>query len=537
MRYFIRRIVLALAVLMLLLVSTSRAQCNFIEVWVDPDQGLDVLPPTPPPGNPVEPIPVQINNPLSPTKTIQFAIDIAFKHLREHYDAQANPDQQAVIHLMPGLYAPDSIGGNGERFPIVMRDRVHLRGVGARRCVIRGVPVDYNPPGYHGYDDNLVNIFLPTGLGLSSTSDDYYDKEVLVDFSLSSRFSVDFSLPYTQVAPWACNQDYLETMELVDGVTFQGGDVQVRFGFDPELPVPLAGRISNCLFDMRNGYAVRTQAEPPSTITVTGPRVGILMTKTWIDAELSSLPITGEGYLDQKIHVTGNTIVMAEYLEPGGWSYRSTAGAAAVVDATYPVWAGNGTADPDPTYRGLGHSGIQNNIFRTYTGGADTELINMAMVGISADDVLVSGSPTSDTNAYSRDRCGGASTNPASAEESLVSLPVSPVQTGLVNFGALCSPSVVINEPLWYANSQSAAPAPSQPSVPLWGGNSSIQGAQYDPVFVGEYLRTVSPAQTDLPRGIRTPKIARMRKDVRHAETETTRVHPRAEGRRGSHGP
>ena len=80
-----------------------------------------------------------------------------------------------------------------------------------------------------------------------------------------------------------------------------------------------------------------------------------------------------------------------------------------------------------------------------------------------------------------------------------------------------------------------------------WDSKASNLTNQYVPPTYGQvYVRDlmtgvnylVSRTPTgDLPWGFRTAKIARMRKDVRHAEKETTRVHPRAEGRRGPHGP
>ncbi len=101
--------------------------CDFLEIWVDPAQGVDNPTCAPQPCF----LPVPYDNPNAPTKTIQRAIDLAFEHLKAHYDPQINPGKQALIHLMPGIYGPTSIGGNGEHFPIEMRDRVHLRGVSA----------------------------------------------------------------------------------------------------------------------------------------------------------------------------------------------------------------------------------------------------------------------------------------------------------------------------------------------------------------------------------------------------------------------
>jgi len=74
---------------------------------------------------------------------------------------------------------------------------------------------------------------------------------------------------------------------------------------------------------------------------------------------------------------------------------------------------------------------------------------------------------------------------------------VSSSQTGWMDFGAFFFglPSGTIVEPLWNGSSTSPYPAPSTPAVASWDGNAGL-GAQYDPAFVGEYLRTVSPAKT-----------------------------------------
>jgi hypothetical protein len=115
------------------------------------------------------------------------------------------------------------------------------------------------------------------------------------------------------------------------------------------------------------------------------------------------------------------------------------------------------------------------------------------------------------------------------------------------------------------AEPQEAKPAPKK-AAPRKSGKIKKATGSGDPVTLGELaerylehleadgkshgtlfsygieLRTATKALgaetlIDLPWGFRTAKIARMRKDVRHAEKETTRVHPRAEGRRGPHGP
>src|SRR5262245_39010843 len=210
--------------------SSASAQCaNLVEVWVDPDQGEDI--PPPPPSNPPIHVPIQIDNPLAPTKTIQFAIDLASGYLAANYNAQSNPDQEAVIHLMPGIYGSLAVGGNGETLPVSMKDRVHVRGVSARHCVIRGD------------GSQTVSVYWPSQASCQSGSPPgFRQREVLVSYTNSGRFSYDAGF---QTPPWACNTEVGETTELLDAVTLQGGEIQVYFGFQTEFPVPLAGRISN----------------------------------------------------------------------------------------------------------------------------------------------------------------------------------------------------------------------------------------------------------------------------------------------------
>lgn len=98
-----------------------------------------------------------------------------------------------------------------------------------------------------------------------------------------------------------------------------------------------------------------------------------------------------------------------------------------------------------------------------------------------------------DTNAYSVPRCGSASLA-GSAIESTVSLPVAATPQGSFDIGSLlCDPPVQILETLWYADPSAATPAPRAPAVALWDGNSTLGTSQYDPAFIGEYLRTVTP--------------------------------------------
>jgi hypothetical protein len=436
------------------------------------------VPPTPPLGHEVD----RINNPSAPTKTIQAAIDLAFAHLLGNYHATNNHDQEAVVHLMPGIYGPATAQngqiGNDETYPITMRDRVHVRGVNARRCVIRGLRI-----GADEYVDNLMQVFWPIS-GTCSVGDPnfpnvpngYRMKEVLVDYTGSGSYAFDGTFNPV-VVPWAWG-----TAELLDGVTLQGGDVQVYFGFLAELPLPLHGRIANNLFDMRDFFTVE------NNYLLTGPSMGLLVATSWMDEIHSSLAVTGEGYIPQEAHIAGNTFLMAELVydtgsQTGTWE-QSRVGSVGVLDTSFPICVGVG--DPDGP-KGVNHMGLQNNLFRTFTDGKGKNLDRMAMIGVSADDALLDvGGTFMDTNAYGVDRCGSATSGTGSPELSFVSPPASTSITGSIDFGG----GHII--PLW--NGPPTGVPPGAPSVPIWDGKASL-GTQYDPAFVGEYLRTVSPAK------------------------------------------
>lgn len=455
--------------------------CNLIEVWVDPVRGVDPSS-TQPPTHQVSPI----NNPSGPTKTIQAAIDIAFKHLVLHYHPLSNPDQEALVHLMPGIYGPGTIPsggvGNGELFPISMRDRVHVRGVNARRCVIRGADWQQDDQAWF---DHLTTVFWPIA-GTCNFVDPNFPtldagfrkKQVLVDYTWSgARPHPSLGIEFV---PWEPG-----TAELLEAVTLQGGDVQVLFGFDPEEPMFLHGTVANCLFDMRSGLPTENGQQ------LGGPSMGLMVQTSWID-DLHLPPdatgITGEGYISQEVHVVGNTFLMAERLYNGtqnSW-LQAAPGAAAVLDTGYPICGGGDTDNQ----KGVNRLGLQNNLFRTHTGGAAKDDDRMAMVGVSSDDAMLDlGALSVDTNSYCIDRSGDATEAPQDFEHTFESPAVALSPSGSVTLGT----GEVVT--LWNGSPPTppASVAPTTPAVALWDGNGGL-GTQYDPLFVGEYLRTISPA-------------------------------------------
>jgi hypothetical protein len=129
----------ALAVMALITLAHQQAaaQGATIEVWVDPVNGVD-----PSAGSTTAQQFLWINDPNYMFKTMQRAIDVAHHYLRSNYDPANNPNEHAIVWALPGLYGPWGANSSGDPLSIYMRDRVHVQGMGARRCVIRGITLD-----------------------------------------------------------------------------------------------------------------------------------------------------------------------------------------------------------------------------------------------------------------------------------------------------------------------------------------------------------------------------------------------------------
>ena len=331
---------------------------HLIRAWVDPVFGVNGQP-VAIPGGPL-PIFLQVDDISAPFKTIQYAIDAVETHLVGRFNA-GDSAIEGIVYALPGLYAA---AGNGEVLPINMRDRAHLQGQGARGCVIRGDGVPVQPTRY----------FLPYGSGPAAPLG-----EVLVNFTFSHQFSLGlFNFPL----PWSAG---LETSEMLDRFTFQGGDVQVLFYKEINNNLlggaPLRGRVSNCLFDMRHNWTVPNPSGPPTTVQ--GPYFGIEMAKAWA----TSIGTTG-GYYDQQVLIANNTFILAEmaYDPILGAPYNaslSRAEAVAIIDVTD---TGCGSlaqnTDPDNSLRGVGNPIVVNNLFRTHPGLP----YGFAMLGIDLKD-------------------------------------------------------------------------------------------------------------------------------------------------------
>ena len=392
------------------------------------------------------------------------------------------------MHLLPGIYGPATTFnggvGNGEQFPIRMHDRVHLRGVNARRVVIRGVSIADS-----AYSQNLTSVFWPEDKDCVR----YIQKQVLIDCSYSSLVSwVPWSPTVPEVLPWADDSAHNRTPEIIEAVTFQGGDVQVNCGTNRELPLPVYARISNCLFDMRDGITVEEGAP------LSGPSIGLLVAQTWVDEidPLGGLIVEDQGYLPQEVHSIGNTFLMAEFdqTQGGGAWLRCRAGAVGLIDTCDPVPEDCGLSfpgDPNQEVRGVNRIGVQNTLFRTHTGLPQAQLAEMAMVGVAFDDALVhDGVQFRDTNAYALARAGSASLASGDTHQSFES---EPYLTGSTPSGSVQYPFTPSDSWDLFAATQSSSP-PQSAARKIWDGDVNAAPPQVDPAFVGEYLRTVTPA-------------------------------------------
>ena len=198
--------------------SGSETPCShLIRAWVDPVFGVDGLG-VGSSGTPIQFF-AQVDDATNPFKTIQAAIDAVEHHLVTSFNA-GNTQVEGIVYAMPGWYGPhppNSSFGNGERLPIIMRDRVHVRGQGGRGCVIRGL-------GISGSFDPTVQIAVPMLPGVQPPP---IAGEVLVDYSRSSKEHPRFPQVGNSITlPWRALD---ETMELLDGFTFQGGTCRSWF--------------------------------------------------------------------------------------------------------------------------------------------------------------------------------------------------------------------------------------------------------------------------------------------------------------------
>jgi hypothetical protein len=336
--------------------------------YVDPIWGVD--PPVPPAGS-LANLLVRLNDPTRPFRTIQLAIDVCQYGVEQRWltaSAADQPKLRGVVLCMPGLYGPAGVqAGPTDTFPIVIRDRVSVQGQGARRTVLRGT----------GVVDPLQEYFWPKGPACGVM----LPAEVLVDFSSQHLLATNPLDPPFQPLAWTQAFDPQDSEEMLDGFCLQGGDFQVYVRHEGEQ----LGRVSNCLFDMRD--------DPEAT---RGPYIGILMAHAWDPNTF---------YKDIQLNVLNNTFVMGEGSSSEPLMARPEAvGIIAVNDPLCINGVPGAGTDPIPRLRGVGNPSIQNNLLRTLP----EQSLQKEMLGVDSTDTAVSGGTNpGTTNAFHASRVGG----------------------------------------------------------------------------------------------------------------------------------
>ncbi len=294
-------------------------------------------------------------------RTIQMAIDACQLGVIDVYNDSSIPNHlnaRGVVLCMPGTYGPTGVqAGPKDDLPIVIRDRVSLRGHGARRVILRGESPDATPR----------TVFWPN----ASTCGTYSDREVLVDFAF------EWTDQQYESSPWGDNSE-----EFVDSLTFQGGDVQVYFDDEGDR----LGRVSNCLFDMRH--------DPTG---VPGPYFGIEIVHGY-DPNFPP-----PGYFFHPVNILNNTFILGEVCPAGVSALLARPEAVAIIDVTDPKCL---SASPDPitTLRGIGKPSIQNNLIRDLP----SQTTQRVLLGVDGSDTTTAiGTSPGTTNSFRDSRIGG----------------------------------------------------------------------------------------------------------------------------------
>jgi len=174
--------------------------------WVHPSDGFDEPD--------LDAAMTYANDPSQKFRTLQRAIDMLQLYLVDQYHAVSNPDQQGIVYALPGTYGPTTHGpASGDVLPIVMRDRVHVQGLGARRCTIRGAGTSQQSA-----PNGVVN--WPTQSAASATA----SVELLLTYR---NATVDMRTPlFHQALPWldgsSPHRQGEDTPETLDGFTLTG---------------------------------------------------------------------------------------------------------------------------------------------------------------------------------------------------------------------------------------------------------------------------------------------------------------------------
>ena len=445
-----------------------------VKAWVDPVHGNDNT--------------AALNDPDRAFRRLQSGIDALHTQLKDLWNS--NPIyREGVVIALPGVYGPNNTGPNDEKssddtLPIRMRDRVHVFGVGARRCILRGINV--GTPHY-----------VPSGSGFEAPS-----VEVLLDFTDAYFGAV--SPPGQAQPPWFnANSPQLDVAEAFEGFTFQGGDIQVHVHTAINSQWESRGIVSNCVFDMRNNWAA------PNGVLVPGPSFGVMM-----DKQFTNEPsIIDSGYIDSKLLVLGNTFIMAQWgivnIATGslGWVHSSLQDAVGIIDVTEPCCLQECGSQPerdcDIERRGVGNPGVINNLFRTRPGWN-----HMAMVGITLDDTRALDPVTGaafQSNAFAPGRVGSGNPSPVYTSLPVESAIVFPYTSGFpalydcvcssggstgcsrstTNFDCSATPNFCANSPGHPCPYDPASASGFSPAVAIFDGVAGV-----DPGFAGEYFST-----------------------------------------------
>lgn len=319
---------------------------DYLEAWVDPFYGSDGT--------------GTVDDRTLPYATLNGAI-LALRF------AGANEVQPGLVHALPGLYADDN--PIPQSFPINMRPHVHVQGAGAKECVIR-VRNEFA----------TLQPYFPLSTGLAR---------------VPATIAVDFTL-----------QSEVEEPSMFDGFTIQGACVQVYA--ETELG-PRAGRVSNCVFDMRHGGEEQ----------LVGPLFGVLIAAIYFGEAGTNGEIID--YYDMPFFLFNNTFLHGVRYGEGEDFDVSRPEAVAICNLNdpqppcgFPVCL----EDPDLTIRGVSDLHIQNNLIRALDDQPRT-----AMLGIDRGDtqVIVSSRVGPyDTNAFNAADIGGVSVDPAGTFSSAI---------------------------------------------------------------------------------------------------------------------
>lgn len=331
-------------------------------------------------------------------------------------DAALGGVGQGLVYAMPGVYSEAT---NNEILPVTMYDRVHVSGIGAKECVLRGGGSNWTTlPGNFN--------FLPTvvpGPGL------------IVGSHMPFEIGVHFGDTFEEG----------DSESSIENFTFQGCDVQVYFRGEAET----RGRVSNCLFDMR---------DVPDELQ--GPDFGALIVNA-VDSP-AGVPV----YFEMRVKLFNNTFIQATQLGDGTIQ-SAVPQNVAICDTNDPA-PGSSVEDPTTFLFGISKPSIQNNLIRDLPGHKRT-----AFLGIDRSDTRVTIATTPGaTNAFDPSTLGGADPTGTYASAILGSTPIAKVNTAV-------SDPAFVGELLGQINAAASLPFTTirdfrlMPDSPLLGRGSS----------------------------------------------------------------